>query len=76
MAGRSFLLDVPATQKRTVLQNALVLPETTDGVIKRRYIRLTLKPNASQTNLLTALKWQMENSLKHSQFLKMRLLTY
>lgn len=55
MAGRSFLLDVPATQKRTVLQNALVLPETTDGVIQGRYIRLIFKPNASQTNLLTAL---------------------
>ena len=55
MAGRSFLLDVPASQKRTVLQNALVLPETTDGVIQGRYIRLILKPNASQTNLLTAL---------------------
>lgn len=55
MAGRSFLLDVPATQKRTVLQNALVLPETTDGVIQGRYVRLILKPNASQTNLLTAL---------------------
>ncbi|MEX0422356.1 ABC transporter ATP-binding protein [Providencia rettgeri] len=55
MAGRSFLLDVPATQKRTVLQNVLVLPETTDGVIQGRYIRLILKPNASQTNLLTAL---------------------
>ncbi|MEY0765990.1 MULTISPECIES: ATP-binding cassette domain-containing protein [Providencia] len=55
MAGRSFLLDVPATQKRTVLQNALVLPETTDGVIQGRYIRLILKPNASQTNLLNAL---------------------
>nr|WP_285316263.1 ATP-binding cassette domain-containing protein [Providencia rettgeri] len=55
MAGRSFLLDVPATQKRTILQNALVLPETTDGVIQGRYIRLILKPNASQTNLLTAL---------------------
>ncbi|MDK7758198.1 ATP-binding cassette domain-containing protein [Providencia rettgeri] len=55
MAGRSFLLDVPASQKRTVLQNALVLPETTDGVIQGRYIRLILKPNASQANLLTAL---------------------
>ncbi|MGG4672653.1 ATP-binding cassette domain-containing protein [Providencia sp. Me1] len=55
MAGRSFLLDVPATQKRTILQNALVLPETTDGVIQGQYIRLILKPNASQTNLLTAL---------------------
>lgn len=55
MAGRSFLLDVPASQKRTVLQNALVLPEATDGVIQGRYIRLILKPNASQANLLTAL---------------------
>ncbi|HGN1706620.1 TPA: ATP-binding cassette domain-containing protein [Providencia rettgeri] len=55
MAGRSYLLDVPATQKRTVLQNALVLPETTDGVIQGRYIRLILKPNASHENLLNAL---------------------
>ncbi|HHR5881752.1 TPA: ATP-binding cassette domain-containing protein [Providencia alcalifaciens] len=55
MAGRSFLLEVPATQKRTILQNALVLPETTDGVIQGRYIRLILKPHASQENLLNAL---------------------
>ncbi|MGG4608621.1 ATP-binding cassette domain-containing protein [Providencia sp. Me31A] len=55
MAGRSYLLDVPATQKRTILQNALVLPETTDGVIQGRYIRLILKPNASHENLLNAL---------------------
>ncbi|EJD6499900.1 ABC transporter ATP-binding protein [Providencia rettgeri] len=55
MAGRSYLLDAPANQKRTVLQNALVLPETTDGVIQGRYIRLILKPNASQANLLAAL---------------------
>ncbi|HGN0867432.1 ABC-2 type transport system ATP-binding protein [Providencia alcalifaciens] len=55
MAGRSFLLDVPPTQKRTILQNALVLPETTDGVIQGRYIRLILKPHASQENLLNAL---------------------
>lgn len=55
MAGRSYLLDVPATQKRTVLQNALVLPETTDGVIQGRYIRLILEPNASHENLLNAL---------------------
>lgn len=60
MVGRSFLLDVPATQKRTVLQNALVLPETTDGVIQGRYLRLILKPNASVQNLLTALN--MPNS--------------
>ncbi|GAB1441106.1 hypothetical protein MASR2M36_38910 [Providencia sp.] len=55
MAGRSYLLDVPTTQKRTVLQNALVLPETTDGVIQGRYIRLILKPNASHESLLNAL---------------------
>ena len=56
MVGRSFLLEVPATQKRTILQNALVLPETTDGVIQGRYIRLILKPQASQQSLLQALK--------------------
>ena len=62
MAGRSYLLEVPAAQKRTVLQNALVLPETTDGVIQGRYVRLILKPGASQESLLSALNMQ-ENSL-------------
>lgn len=52
MVGRSYLLDVPAANKRTILQNALVLPETSDGVIQGRYIRLILKPNASKTSLL------------------------
>ncbi|WP_353243317.1 ATP-binding cassette domain-containing protein [Providencia sp.] len=58
MAGRSYLLEVPAAQKRTVLQNALVLPETTDGVIQGRYVRLILKPDASQESLLNALNMQ------------------
>lgn len=55
MVGRSFLLDVPAANKRTVLQDALVLPETTDGVIQGRYIRLILKSGASQVSLLKGL---------------------
>ena len=66
MAGRSYLLEVPAAQKRTVLQNALVLPETTDGVIQGRYVRLILKPDASQENLLNALNMQ-ENKLIAAQ---------
>lgn len=66
MAGRSYLLEVPAAQKRTVLQNALVLPETTDGVIQGRYVRLILKPDASQESLLSALNMQ-ENKLIAAQ---------
>ncbi|HDN2511756.1 TPA: ABC transporter ATP-binding protein [Providencia rettgeri] len=66
MAGRSYLLEVPAAQKRTVLQNALVLPETTDGVIQGRYVRLILKPGASQESLLSALNMQ-ENKLIPAQ---------
>ncbi|HGV3502536.1 TPA: ATP-binding cassette domain-containing protein [Providencia stuartii] len=66
MAGRSYLLEVPAAQKRTVLQNALVLPETTDGVIQGRYVRLILKPGASQESLLSALNMQ-ENKLIAAQ---------
>lgn len=66
MAGRSYLLEVPAPQKRTVLQNALVLPETTDGVIQGRYVRLILKPDASQESLLNALNMQ-ENKLIAAQ---------
>ncbi|MGF7481752.1 ATP-binding cassette domain-containing protein [Providencia sp. SP181] len=66
MAGRSYLLEVPAAQKRTVLQNALVLPETTDGVIQGRYVRLILKPGASQESLLSALNMQ-ENKLITAQ---------
>ncbi|MCW2258218.1 ABC-2 type transport system ATP-binding protein [Providencia alcalifaciens] len=56
MLGRSFLLDVPAENKRAILQDALVLPETTDGVIQGRYLRLILKPDASQESLLRGLK--------------------
>ncbi|WP_275075059.1 ATP-binding cassette domain-containing protein [Providencia rettgeri] len=66
MAGRSYLLEVPAAQKRTVLQNALILPETTDGVIQGRYVRLILKPDASQESLLNALNMQ-ENKLIAAQ---------
>ncbi|MEQ4673840.1 ATP-binding cassette domain-containing protein [Providencia vermicola] len=66
MAGRSYLLEVPAAQKRTVLQNALVLPETTDGVIQGRYVRLILKPDASPESLLSALNMQ-ENKLIAAQ---------
>lgn len=66
MAGRSYLLEVPAAQKRTILQNALVLPETTDGVIQGRYVRLILKPDASPESLLSALNMQ-ENKLIAAQ---------
>lgn len=56
MAGRSYLLDIPAQYRRATLQNALVLPETTDGVIQGRYVRLILRPDADKSALLQALK--------------------
>lgn len=56
MAGRSYLLDIPAQYRRATLQNALVLPETTDGVIQGCYVRLILRPDADKSALLQALK--------------------
>lgn len=63
MVGRSFLLAADTTTRRRVLQDALVLPEVTDGVIQGRYVRLIVKPNTDSRTLLTQLncpdaQWQ------------------
>ncbi|WGL96777.1 ATP-binding cassette domain-containing protein [Arsenophonus nasoniae] len=55
IAGRSFLLRVPASQRRAYLQEALLLPQTTDCVIQGHYIRVILKENSQQTDFLTSL---------------------
>ncbi|HGJ5864418.1 MAG TPA: ATP-binding cassette domain-containing protein [Arsenophonus nasoniae] len=55
IAGRSFLLRVPASQRRAYLQEALLLPLTTDCVIQGHYIRVILKENSQQTDFLTSL---------------------
>lgn len=55
MAGRSFLLQVPALKRRAYLQDALLLPQTTDCVIQGHCIRLILKQNSQQTDFLTSL---------------------
>ncbi len=55
MVGRSFLLAADATTRRRILQDALVLPEVTDGVIQGRYVRLIVKANTDSHALLTQL---------------------
>ncbi len=55
MAGRSFLLQVPASKRRAYLQDALLLPQTTDCVIQGHCIRLILKQNSQQTDFLASL---------------------
>lgn len=55
MAGRSFLLQVPASQRRAYLQEALLLPQTTDCVIQGHYIRVILKENSQQSDFLASL---------------------
>lgn len=55
MAGRTFLLQVPTSQRRAYLQDALLLPQTTDCVIQGHYIRVILKENNQQRDFLTSL---------------------
>ncbi|MBG2877058.1 ABC transporter ATP-binding protein [Proteus alimentorum] len=55
MAGRSFLLNVEGHQRRKVLQQAIIQPQVTDGVIQGQSVRLILKKQSNQTELLNAL---------------------
>lgn len=55
MAGRSFLLNVEGHQRRKVLQQAIIQPQVTDGVIQGQSVRLILKKQSNQTELLSAL---------------------
>lgn len=54
MAGRSFLLSVDGHQRRKVLQQAIVQPQVTDGVIQGQSVRLILKKESDQATLLNA----------------------
>ncbi|HAE78959.1 ABC transporter ATP-binding protein [Morganella morganii] len=55
MEGRSFLLSAEPGERRRILQEALIQPQVTDGVIQGRYVRLIVKPQADTRALLSAL---------------------
>ncbi|MBN3122767.1 ATP-binding cassette domain-containing protein [Pectobacterium brasiliense] len=55
MAGRCILIDSGERRHRDVLQEALRLPQVSDGVIQGQYVRLMLKPDADRAALLSAL---------------------
>ncbi|MCL6324918.1 ATP-binding cassette domain-containing protein [Pectobacterium polaris] len=55
MAGRCILMDTGTRRHRDVLQEALRLPQVSDGVIQGQYVRLMLKPDADRASLLSAL---------------------
>ncbi|VDY35263.1 Uncharacterized ABC transporter ATP-binding protein YbhF [Morganella morganii] len=56
MEGRSFLLSAAPGERRRILQEALIQPQVSDGVIQGRYVRLIVKPQADTRTLLSALK--------------------
>lgn len=55
MAGRTVLLSSQQSDHRKLLQQALRLPEVSDGVIQGKYIRLILKKDRSAEQLLASL---------------------
>ncbi|QHP54769.1 ABC transporter ATP-binding protein [Pectobacterium carotovorum subsp. carotovorum] len=55
MMGRCILMDTGDRRHRDVLQEALRLPQVSDGVIQGQYVRLMLKPDADRASLLSAL---------------------
>ncbi|KHS75166.1 multidrug ABC transporter ATP-binding protein [Pectobacterium brasiliense] len=55
MSGRCILIDSGERRHRDVLQEALRLPQVSDGVIQGQYVRLMLKPDADRASLLSAL---------------------
>ncbi|MCL6328875.1 ABC transporter ATP-binding protein [Pectobacterium carotovorum subsp. carotovorum] len=55
MAGRCILIDTGDRRHRDVLQEALRLPQVSDGVIQGQYVRLMLKPDTDRASLLSAL---------------------
>ncbi|MEQ9909483.1 ATP-binding cassette domain-containing protein [Pectobacterium odoriferum] len=55
MTGRCILMDTGDRRHRDVLQEALRLPQVSDGVIQGQYVRLILKPDADRASLLSAL---------------------
>lgn len=63
MAGRCILIDTGDRRHRDVLQDALRLPQVSDGVIQGQYVRLMLRPDADRASLLSAL--QLEAGCLH-----------
>lgn len=61
MAGRSVLVSASAGNHRKLLQQALRLPQVSDGVIQGQYVRLILKQDASRNELLAALSLSEDN---------------
>ncbi|MCA6951394.1 ATP-binding cassette domain-containing protein [Pectobacterium polaris] len=61
MAGRCILMDTGARRHRDVLQEALRLPQVSDGVIQGQYVRLMLKPDADRASLLSALHLETDS---------------
>ncbi|MCA6960943.1 ATP-binding cassette domain-containing protein [Pectobacterium odoriferum] len=55
MTGRCISIDTGERRHRDVLQEALRLPQVSDGVIQGQYVRLMLKPDADRASLLSAL---------------------
>lgn len=55
MEGRSFLLKVDGHQRRKVLQEAIIQPQVTDGVIQGQSVRLILKKECDHDTLLKAI---------------------
>ncbi|PWC10592.1 multidrug ABC transporter ATP-binding protein [Brenneria roseae subsp. americana] len=55
MTGRSVLVSASTGSHRKLLQQALRLPQVSDGVIQGQYVRLILKQDAAQDELLSAL---------------------
>lgn len=55
MEGRSFLLKVDGHQRRKILQEAIIQPQVTDGVIQGQSVRLILKKDAEHDTLLKAI---------------------
>ncbi|MDE8755303.1 ATP-binding cassette domain-containing protein [Pectobacterium polaris] len=62
MAGRCILMDTGTRRHRDVLQEALRLPQVSDGVIQGQHVRLMLKPDADRASLLSDLRLEA-NSL-------------
>ena len=47
MQGRSYLAEAQSGNTRNLLQQALLLPQVSDGVIQGRFMRIILRKNAS-----------------------------
>lgn len=56
MVGRSVLVSVPNLSNRQLLQQAICLPQVSDGVIQGKYLRLILRENTDHKTLPDLLK--------------------